>query len=73
MTWNYRIIKYKKSFVIYEVYYEKGKIVGWTPHGLPSGETVSELMQDIDLMLQAQERPILKVVGDKLVKNDKSL
>ena len=71
MTWNYRIIKHRcpsrittgeiEWFQIHEVYYDKdGKIELWSAEGcLPSGETKEELMADVEMMMQAFDRPIL--------------
>ena len=65
--WNYRVIKkyYEKAdvatFEIHEVYYDKAhKIEGWTESAVgPSGETVSELKEDIEHFMIALQKPIL--------------
>ena len=67
MVWNYRIIKHvdsnnKITFDIREVYYkEQDKIVFSVSEepAIPSGETALELEDDIRLMLEAFEKPIL--------------
>lgn len=76
-TFNYRIIHTDDSeelghepFVsINEVYYDdNGQVSAWSeePQYLIS-ENTSELRKDIDLILQAFDRPILTQVGDKLI------
>ncbi len=65
--WNYRVIKkfYEKAdattFEIHEVYYDKNhKIEGWTESAVgPSGETVSELKEDIEHFVRALQKPTL--------------
>ena len=63
MTWNYRMFSAGEGifqhFYIAEVYYEDGKIVGYTDPISPIGETEDELKADIGYMMQALERPIL--------------
>ena len=44
MTWNYRIMRYSSGELgIHEVYYEQGKIDGWTKEPIIVGDNVEEL------------------------------
>ena len=75
-TFNYRIIRaegyggyYDPYYAIHEVHYhEDGQIRGWSedPDYL-AADSLSELRGDIDLILQAFDRPILIKDGDTLV------
>lgn len=74
--WNYRIIRgegyvghYDPYYAIHEVYYhDDGQIKMWSedPQYL-AAESVSELREDINLILQAFDRSILTRDGDTLV------
>lgn len=72
MSWNYRILKNKLAgrdiCEIHEVYYNSdGSVKGWTQNSIiPTGETPEELKQDLTMMLQAFESPVLDL--DQLVK-----
>ena len=66
--WNYRVIKKKleeprheETFYIHEVYYNKNKeIVAMSEEPMyPFGETVDELMSDLNHMMKAFTREIL--------------
>jgi hypothetical protein len=65
MTWNYRIIRHvdadtRESFRIHEAYYKDEKVVTVSEEpATPSGESRTNLEQDIRLMLEAFEKPIL--------------
>lgn len=77
MTWNYRVIQQtyyslsidnKKNiyYDIREVYYDsKGNIEGWDKECLePFGETIKELKDKLNLMLEAFNKPILEETID---------
>lgn len=65
MSWNYRIIKTtiggEDSYGIHEVYYdENGKPKMYSEDPIPAhGETLTELREDMDRLLQAFEKPII--------------
>ena len=65
-TWNYRVIKTidklgYEVYQIHEVYYDADRktITGWTGSSQPLGESLAELQQDMEFMMQALSRPIL--------------
>ena len=60
-TWNYRImVNGDGHFSIREVFYGDNKdIEGWTDECSPFGETLDELTNDINYMMQAFQRDIL--------------
>ena len=63
-TWNYRVIRQEEdgasTFAIHEVYYEGKKVVMWTESPVaPSGNTRSELLSDLRMMLAALKKPVL--------------
>lgn len=66
MTWNYRVfeVKYHNEtyYELREVYYdEQGEVIGYTPEGTsPLSEDMIGLQQDMDHMLLALDKPILK-------------
>lgn len=66
-SWNYRVIRTEHEsgdvfFRIHEVYYdEDGSIRSWTVDPvLPSGESTSELREDIRHFLSAFRKPVLE-------------
>ena len=66
MTWNYRVIRHRKSgeddfLEIHEVYYnEDGEPTSVTQEGVSAGdETIEGLRETLDLMKQALDEPIL--------------
>jgi len=66
-TWNYRILRTEHEsgdvlFRIHEVYYsDGGTIESWTLDPvLPSGESASELREDIRYFLSAFRKPVLE-------------
>lgn len=68
MTWNYRVISRTdpsgsgELFGIHEVYYDSiGRVEGWTEEPCdPFGESLSELRADLEMMMAALEKPVLK-------------
>jgi siroheme synthase (precorrin-2 oxidase/ferrochelatase) len=67
--WNYRVVEYppfkptnEKTFMIHEVYYRKDKIVAYSTNGMaPHGTTAEELKRDLEKMVAAYEKPVLKL------------
>ena len=65
MTWNYRIVSEKapegEFLQLYEVYYDDdGKIKGMTENAMkPYGESVEELQNDLEYMMEALKQPVL--------------
>ena len=63
MNWNYRVIRHISDgcLMIHEVYYsKKGKPEMMTENpSYPSGETLKELQEDLDIYLIAMGRPVL--------------
>lgn len=61
MTWNYRVMRRKEEFAIYEVYYdEDGNVCGYSEKPtFPRGETLEYLREEILRYLEALEEPIL--------------
>ena len=63
--WNYRVVRTEKeqydSYQLYEVYYDDdGKIEGMTENALqPYGESVEELQNDLEYMMEALKQPVL--------------
>lgn len=78
MYWNHRVIEkeyneigtdeWVKYYEVHEVHYEdNGKVMGWTAEPVaPYGESVEELKSVLMRMIVAAERPILKIVNEKL-------
>lgn len=55
MSWDYRAVKHpvQKWYSVKEVYYTDGKIDGWAQDSMEAGgETVEELIQELELMLK---------------------
>jgi hypothetical protein len=71
MTWNYRVRKTKHkngeiSFEIVECYYGKNRkdIVAESVDAMaPHGETITALENDLQYMLAALKKPVLKSKG----------
>lgn len=64
MSWNYRVVMTEydmgDEFNICEVYYnDDGDITGYTDPVSPNGGSVCELSRDIELMMEAFEKPVL--------------
>lgn len=69
MSWNYRVVKHcneelelSDSFNIHEVYYdEQGLIDSMTvdPVGLPHSDSVEDVRDILQKMLEATEKPVL--------------
>lgn len=66
-TWNYRVLKHTPEkghtyYAIHEVYYaDDGATNGHTENAVwPVGETIEELRADINRMLLALDRPVIK-------------
>ena len=72
MTWNYRVVKRKilgeGVYEIREVHYDgTGEVDAWIADAIdPGGLTKGELRRDLELMLEALDRPALNL--DKLEK-----
>jgi len=66
MSWNYRIVEACEFdysiFTVREVYYnDDGSIKSISETGItPYGETKGELREDINLMLKAFDKPVLR-------------
>ena len=50
MIWNYKIIKDKGSFYVAEVFYEKGKVIGYSEPICGHYESKEELLKDLKMM-----------------------
>jgi hypothetical protein len=63
--WNYRVVRTEEeqydSYQLYEVYYDDdGKIEGMTENAMqPYGESVEELQNDLEYMMEALKQPVL--------------
>lgn len=65
MYWNYRLVRRVSDIPflsIMEVYYDKdGSIRGWVDKEVtPYGESIEEIKDDLDLISQAFDRPIIE-------------
>ncbi len=66
MSWNYRIMERRDKdgnhwFGIHEVYYTGHHTDGWTADAVAAqGDTAEEVVSSLTLMLEAQDRTILK-------------
>jgi len=62
-TWEYRVEERvagdNRWYEIIEVYYEKGEVVGTTDAVPPTGYTLEDLRQDLELMLEALDKPVI--------------
>ena len=66
MQWNYRIVSEQapegEFLQVYEVYYDDGKIIGMLEKPSTAyGESVEELQADVNHMMEAFRRPVLKL------------
>lgn len=66
MTWSYRIFRHKSTwknkegkkrtktyYGVHEAYYDKrGKVTGWTEEESITGNTVSELIKTVEMILR---------------------
>jgi len=61
MSWNYRVIETNFGYEIREVYYHKGEPKA-TTQGTAGcwGESLEELKQDLKLIEEALNKPVLK-------------
>jgi hypothetical protein len=65
MTWNYRVVRIEEEeydrYQLYEVYYDDdGKIEDMTEDSMhPYGESVEELQNDLEYMMEALKQPVL--------------
>ncbi len=81
MSWNYRIVKTSGGYEIFEVYYKtskkgKCKIEATSMDEIsPYGESPEELKEDLKMMLEAFDRPILnqKKLDKMFKKREKKL
>lgn len=68
MFWNHRVVREGDELSIREVYYDdndENKIIGWTAGAQePYGETLEQLIQDIEWFRAACDLPILVVDPD---------
>ena len=62
MSWNYRLIERDGLISIHEVYYnESGEPRAWTENPVaPFGETVEDVRECLNMMIQALGKPVLK-------------
>ena len=66
MQWNYRIVSEEapegEFLQLYEIYYDDGKIIGMLENpSKPYGENIDELQADMNYMMDAFRRPVLKL------------
>lgn len=80
MSWNYRVLRHINEadgrvwFDIHEVYYNFPDAEGlsWTVKSKsPFGKTVEELRDDLKMMLEVLDLPVLEEKGDELVEVEK--
>lgn len=79
MSWNYRVVKHTSEnfgvvedyYKIHEVFYNKsGNIHLWSDSVEPHGLSKEELKQDLHMMLEAFDKPILMFANNMLVECD---
>lgn len=59
--WNYRVVRLEEDeYEVREVYYEADRIVGFTS-ATPAGGSPAELRVDLQHMLEALDRPVLRI------------
>ena len=65
MTWNYRIVKVKDGYGLYEVYYnEKGKPYTRTERPFAWGDSPEEVLSDLRRMIEdATRQTVLDDMG----------
>ena len=66
MQWNYRIVSEEapegEFLQLYEIYYDDGKIIGMLENpSKPYGDNIDELQADMNYMMEAFRRPVLKL------------
>ena len=66
MQWNYRIVSEEapegEFLQLYEIYYDDGKIIGMLENpSKPYGDNIDELQADMNYMMDAFRRPVLKL------------
>ena len=70
MAWNYRLLNTGDQFTIHEVYYDEennNNITGYSDRpAYPRGDTLEQLLDDIQRYLKALERPVLHEKGGYL-------
>lgn len=70
MSWNYRVIRsiVDGTLGVHEVYYGPNYIsesVSWTEDAVtPTGDSLEELRHDLEMMLTALSKPIMREVKD---------
>lgn len=63
--WNYRVMRHDPAegpaYAIHEVYYDGGKVDGWSENenGSPTGETLEEMVRDLAWIITALSKPVL--------------
>jgi hypothetical protein len=79
LTWNRRIVRHKEIvgaestewYQFHEVYYRNDKIEMWTRDGIaPGGETMAELIAELQAMLELAQPAGLKSVPPVLNAED---
>lgn len=63
MVWNHRVVNMGAGYQIAEVYYEDDKVtpMGWSADPVaPYGETLGDLRVELNRMLAALDKPVLK-------------
>ena len=80
MTWNHRVMRRIRpkatkgeqvQFGIYEVYYERKKVIGWTRDEMsPRGDDLNELKESFKQMDQAFNAPVLDYKTGKEIKEE---
>ena len=79
MQWNYRIVSEQapegEFLQMYEIYYDDGKIIGMLEKpSSPYGESLDELQADMNHMIEAFRKPVLKLEDlENAFKRQKSL
>lgn len=62
MNWNYRVVRNEDGLRIFDVYYdEAGQPI--STHEQPThvyGDTIEEMKEQLSLMLEALEKPVLE-------------
>lgn len=70
MTWDYRLVEYVQTIsgekystlFIHEVYYDEDKnITGYLNMCAPQGDNLEEITADLNYMVAALKKPILKL------------
>lgn len=67
MSWNYRVIEHHDTdgnpyYQIHEVYYDPSDVISWSVDAIePLGESVEDLREDLEAMLAAFHKPVLRL------------